>query len=135
LRDRALIALLIYSFARISAALEMNVGDYDPQGKRGWVRLHEKGGKEHDMPAHHLLEQYLDAYVGPIPTVTLVANSMFEERSLQRRPPISRDRVYVTLIRPARWGIWRAIWRRRASCVDRRRRGLGFFSVPGQAQI
>jgi site-specific recombinase XerD len=63
LRDRALIALLIYSFARISAALQMNVGDYYPQGKRWWVRLHEKGGKQHEMPAHHLLEQYLDAYV------------------------------------------------------------------------
>jgi integrase len=34
LRDRALIALLIYSFARISAALHMNVADYYPQGKR-----------------------------------------------------------------------------------------------------
>jgi Phage integrase family len=63
LRDRALIALLIYSFARISAALHMNVKDYYPQGKRWWVRLHEKGGKEHEMPAHHLLETYFDAYV------------------------------------------------------------------------
>jgi integrase/recombinase XerD len=63
LRDRALIALLIYSFARISAALHMNVEDYYPQGKRWWVRLHEKGGKQHDMPAHHLLEAYLDEYV------------------------------------------------------------------------
>ena len=51
LRDRALIALLIYSFARISAALHMNVEDYYPQGKRWWVRLHEKGGKQHEMPA------------------------------------------------------------------------------------
>jgi len=63
LRDRALIALLVYSFARISAALQMDVEDYYPQGKRWWVRLHEKGGKQHEMPAHHLLEQYLDAYV------------------------------------------------------------------------
>jgi site-specific recombinase XerD len=63
LRDRALIALLIYSFARISAALHMDVDDYYPQGKRWWVRLHEKGGKQHEMPAHHLLENYLDAYV------------------------------------------------------------------------
>jgi integrase/recombinase XerD len=63
LRDRALIALLIYSFARISAALHMDVDDYYPQGKRWWVRLHEKGGKQHEMPAHHLLESYLDAYV------------------------------------------------------------------------
>ena len=63
LRDRALIALLIYSFARISAALHMNIEDYYPQGKRWWVRLHEKGGKQHEMPAHHLLETYIDAYV------------------------------------------------------------------------
>ena len=58
LRDRALIALLIYSFARISAALHMNVEDYYPQGKRWWVRLHEKGGKQHEMPAHHLLRRH-----------------------------------------------------------------------------
>jgi site-specific recombinase XerD len=63
LRDRALIALLIYSFARISAALHMNVEDYYPQGKRWWVRLHEKGGKQHEMPCHHLPENYIDAYV------------------------------------------------------------------------
>jgi site-specific recombinase XerD len=63
LRDRALIALLIYTFARISAALHMNVEDYYPQGKRWWVRLHEKGGKQHEMPCHHLLETYIDAYV------------------------------------------------------------------------
>jgi integrase/recombinase XerD len=42
LRDRALIAVQIYSFARISAALQWNVDDYYPQGKRWWVRLHEK---------------------------------------------------------------------------------------------
>ena len=63
LRDRALIALLVYTFARVSAALHMNVEDYYPQGKRWWVRLHEKGGKQHEMPAHHLLEHFLDAYV------------------------------------------------------------------------
>ena len=63
LRDRALIALLIYTFARVSAALHMNVRDYYPQGKRWWVRLHEKGGKHHEMPAHHLLETYMDEYL------------------------------------------------------------------------
>ena len=33
------------------------------KGKRWWVRLHEKGGEQHEMPAHHLLEHYLDAYI------------------------------------------------------------------------
>src|SRR5947209_4461740 len=63
LRDRALIALLIYTFARVSAATHMNVEDYYVQGRRSWVRLHEKGGKQHDMPAHHLLETYMDEYL------------------------------------------------------------------------
>jgi len=63
LRDRALIALMTYSFARISASVAMNVEDFHARGKRWWVRLHEKGGKRHDMPAHHNLETYLDAYL------------------------------------------------------------------------
>jgi site-specific recombinase XerD len=63
LRDRALIALLIYTFARVSAAIGMDVEDYYVQGRRSWVRLHEKGGKRHDMPAHHLLETYMDEYI------------------------------------------------------------------------
>ena len=63
LRDRALIALMTYSFARVSAAVAMNVEDYFVQRKRGWIRLHEKGGKLHDVPAHHNLEEYLDEYI------------------------------------------------------------------------
>jgi integrase len=27
------------------------------------VRLHEKGGKRHEMPAHHKLEAFLDEYI------------------------------------------------------------------------
>ncbi|MER9586487.1 tyrosine-type recombinase/integrase [Mesorhizobium sp. M0276] len=63
LRDRALIALMTYSFARIGAAIGMEVRDLFVQNRRLWVRLHEKGGKRHEMPCHHSLEQYLDAYL------------------------------------------------------------------------
>lgn len=63
LRDRALIGTMIYTFARIGAVLQMNVGDYFTQGRRGWVRLHEKGGKEHEAPCHHKLEAMLDEYL------------------------------------------------------------------------
>src|SRR4051794_14952339 len=63
LRDRALIAVCLYSFARIEAALGMDVEDYYPQGKRWWFRLREKGGKHHEMPAHHKAEEYVDAYI------------------------------------------------------------------------
>jgi site-specific recombinase XerD len=63
LRDRALIAAMFFTFARVGAVVAMSVEDYYPQGKRWWLRLQEKGGKQHDMPAHHTLEAYLDEYV------------------------------------------------------------------------
>lgn len=63
LRDRALIGLMVYSFARIGAALAMRVDDVFVQNRRLWVRLHEKGGKRHEMPCHHNLEEYLHAYI------------------------------------------------------------------------
>lgn len=63
LRDRALIALMAYSFARVGAALAMHVEDYYIQGRRGWIRLQEKGGKVTEMPCHHNLEKYLDDYL------------------------------------------------------------------------
>ncbi|MDY8111076.1 site-specific integrase [Fulvimarina sp. 2208YS6-2-32] len=53
LRDRALIGLMVYSFARIGAALGMAVGDVYVQNLRLWVRLNEKGGKRHEVPCHH----------------------------------------------------------------------------------
>src|SRR3546814_9067243 len=63
LRDRALIGLMVYSFARIGAALSMRVEDVFMQNRRLWVRLHEKGGKQHEMPCHPNLEDYLTDYI------------------------------------------------------------------------
>jgi site-specific recombinase XerD len=73
LRDRALIGTMVYSFARVSAIVNMRVRDYYPQGKRYWIRLHEKGGKFHEVPVHHTAENYLDEYIE--------AAGIFEEKS------------------------------------------------------
>jgi site-specific recombinase XerD len=62
-RDRALIALMIYFFARVSAAVGTDIGDYHMNGNRRWIRLHEKGGREHAVPVHHRAEEYIDAYL------------------------------------------------------------------------
>jgi integrase/recombinase XerD len=63
LRDRALIGLMCYTFARVSAMVHMHTEDYYETGKRWSVRLHEKGGKVHPVPCHHNAEAYLDAYL------------------------------------------------------------------------
>jgi len=54
---------MIYSFARVGAALAMKREDVFVQGRRLWLRLHEKDGKRHEMPCHHILEDYLLAYI------------------------------------------------------------------------
>jgi len=63
LRDRAIIAVMTYTFARVGAVVALSVEDYYPQKKRWWLRLHEKNGKINEMPCHHKLEEYLDAYI------------------------------------------------------------------------
>ena len=63
MRDGALIGVMVYSFARVGAAVTMRVGDYFEHRKRLWLRLHEKGGKRHEVPCHPSLQGYLDAYI------------------------------------------------------------------------
>src|SRR5213593_1649913 len=63
LRDRALLGVMCYTFARVSATVGMEVSDYYQNGKRWWFRLHEKGGKRHEVPAHHNAEAYMDGYI------------------------------------------------------------------------
>jgi integrase/recombinase XerD len=63
LRDRAIIAVMTYTFARVSAVVALNVEDYFPLKKRWWLRLHEKNCKLNEMPCHHKLEAFLDAYI------------------------------------------------------------------------
>lgn len=63
LRDRALVAVMVYSFARVSAAVGLRVRDYYTQGRRSYFRLHEKGGRYNAVPAHHRAREYVEEYV------------------------------------------------------------------------
>ena len=63
LRDRAFIGVMAYTFARVSAVCDLRLKDYLEQGRSTLLRFREKGGKEKEIPCHHLLEQYLDDYI------------------------------------------------------------------------
>jgi integrase/recombinase XerD len=54
---------MVYSFARVGTAVIMKIGDYFQHRKRWWLRLHEKGGKRHEVPCHPSLEEYLNAWI------------------------------------------------------------------------
>lgn len=105
LRDRALIGVLAYSIARVSAVISMDVQDYFPQGKRYWFRLHEKGGKYHEVPAHHRAEEYVDAYLDAADITgerkTPLFRSMTPKRTLSENR-IPRHKVWEMIKRRAR---------------------------------
>jgi site-specific recombinase XerD len=67
LRDRALIALMVLSFARVGATVAMKIDDVYTQNKQTWIRLREKGGKRHELPCSAMLTSYLRAYIDSAP--------------------------------------------------------------------
>lgn len=96
LRDRAIIGVMVYTFGRVSAMVHMRVDDYFQNGKRWWIRLHEKGGKRHEVPAHHNAEAYLDAYLEAAGIREDKKSPLFRSVDKQRKitaNPISRTDV------------------------------------------
>lgn len=107
LRDRALIALMVYTFARVGAVTKMRVEDYFIQGRRGHVQLHEKGGKVHRLVCHHNLEQYLDAYIAGTglekqPTSPLFQSVTSRKGAELSGKPMAQPDVYVMIGRRAK---------------------------------
>ncbi len=97
---------MTYTFARVGAVVALTVEDYFPQKKRWWLKLREKNGKLNEMPCHHNLEEYLDAYI--------------EGASIagDRKGPLFRSAIGKTgqlSLKPvSRGDVWRMV-RRRAS--------------------
>jgi integrase/recombinase XerD len=123
LRDRALIGLMVYTFSRVGAAISMRVEDFFVQGRRGWVRLHEKGGKEHEMPTHHNLDRYLEEYIaaagiGEDRKSPLFRTSKGRSGELADRPMLQSD-------------VWRMIRRRAAQAGIETEIGCHTFRATG----
>jgi site-specific recombinase XerD len=123
LRDRAIIAVMVFSFARVGAMLAMKVEDYYAQGRRAWVRLHEKGGKQHEMPAHHNLEAYIDAYLK-------VAGIENEEKTPLFRSAKGKAGV-LSENRLSQPDIWRMIRKRALQAGIKTRIGCHSFRATG----
>ncbi|MGA2712032.1 MAG: tyrosine-type recombinase/integrase [Bryobacteraceae bacterium] len=123
LRDRAIIAVMTYTFARVGAVVALTVEDYFSQKKRWWLRLHEKNGKLNEMPCHHKLEGYLDAYIK--------AAGIADDR----RGPLFRSVIGRTAqlsARPVlRGDVWRMVRRRAADAGIETAIGCHTFRATG----
>lgn len=122
LRDRAIIAVMVYSFARVSAVVRLNVEDFFMQGRKRWFRLHEKGGKLHDVPAHHNAVEYVEAYLDAAGIREEAKGPLF--RSLDRRRQLSLSRMH-------RNDVLRMIKRRAAAAEISSRIGCHTFRATG----
>jgi integrase/recombinase XerD len=116
LRDRALLGVLAYTFARIGAVVNLKVEDYYPSGKRFLLRFKEKGGKEKELPVHHKLEEILDQYLKisgleKEPSSPLFPASIEKTGKLSRRPLVRTDAADMLKRRlkkaglPSRWAM------------------------------
>jgi integrase/recombinase XerD len=130
LRDRALIALMGYTFARVGAAVAMQVEDYFVQKRRGWVRLHEKGGKVTELPCHHNLEQFLDEWLNASGLEAEPAAPLFptlRHGKLTGRAPLPQANVHMMIQRRAR----AAGLRTKISCHSFRATGITTYLQNG----
>lgn len=90
-RDRAFIALLCYTWPRVSAALNLKRKDYYAKGKRWFVFLGEKGGKHNEVLVHHKAQDELDAYIA---TANITGPEEYLFRSLNRKRQLSDQRFH-----------------------------------------
>lgn len=91
-RDRAMIALMLFTFARIGAVVALNVEDVYQNSRRWWVRLTEKGGRQHEMPLNHHAEEAILSYIESGNLFGEQGNPLF--RTLDRKRNLTENRMY-----------------------------------------
>ena len=63
LRDRAIIATLLYTAARRGAVAKLRRKDFHTDGRQHYFEFDEKGGKQRTIPCREDLERYMNAYL------------------------------------------------------------------------
>jgi len=142
LRDRALIALMIFTFARIGAALKMKVEDVFVKEGYRWVRLHEKGGKRHEMPCNRKLDAYLQAYIQGAglagnPKALLFPTAVQRNGPLSKRPMSQADAYKMVRRRATKAGIVTKVGNHtfRATGITEFRRKRGEEGIRGSLEL
>ena len=91
IRDRAILGVMVYSFARVSAVIKLRVKDYQRQGMKAWLALDEKGGKHNRVPVHHQAIEYIEHYLQNSGLAEARDTPLF--RSLTHRGTVLSDRA------------------------------------------
>lgn len=63
LRDRAILATLMYTACRVGAVSKLRLRDFYSDGRQHYLRFDEKGGAERQIPCRHDLQGYIEEYI------------------------------------------------------------------------
>ena len=78
LRDRALMAVMLYGLVRVGGAVGMRVQDFEDAGEHASLLLREKGGKERRIACPHNAREYLRAYIAAAGFEPLAKEPLFQ---------------------------------------------------------
>ena len=103
LRDRAILSVMLYAFARVGAVVKMDGRHYEVGRARATIALHEKRGRFHRLPCHHLLHEVLAEFVAASPVGPRAPLFRASEKALDEegRRCLSRRRT-----QPQANGLW-----------------------------
>jgi integrase/recombinase XerD len=112
-RDKALFSTLVYSWARVSAVVGLNVEDYFERKGERWLRLHEKRGKIHEVPVHSKARQAIDQW--------LLASNFGSNPSAPLFPAFGKNKKIPELRHMDRTSVWKLVQTRaRSSGLEKR---------------
>src|SRR5271166_1875001 len=100
-RDKALCSVLLYSWARVSAVVTLRVEDYYERKGERWLRLHEKRGKIHEVPAHSKAREAIDQW--------LLVSDLGSKPAAPLFPAFGKDKKTIELRHMGRTSVWKLV--------------------------
>ena len=93
LRDRAIIATLIYTAVRVGAVSKLNLKHFEHDGSQWTLRFDEKGGKSREIPVRHDLETFILEYRNAAAAAGEPKDSPFFRSAVGRTKTLSKNRM------------------------------------------
>jgi len=95
LRDRALLAVLVYTGSRAGAAAKLKRGDFYHAGGQWMLHFEEKGGKSREIPVRNDLKEMISAYIDAVGLREAAKDTPLFQSALKKKRRLSGKAIHV----------------------------------------
>lgn len=95
LRDRAILAVLVYTGSRAGAAAKLKCGDFYQTGGQWMLHFNEKGGKSREIPVRNDLKDIIAAYTDAAGLTTASKDTPLFQSALKKQRRLSGRAIHV----------------------------------------